>query len=328
MSYRALPLLLCGVVFADDHDLDTRSREIDLNVSGEKFEVSAEQEFPGKDGKEDEVEFRGEWAAGNLLEFEISYSSEAGSLETEVELEIEIQELIEFEESGQNPGFQPTEDTIVSSYIEDDASSIWNDWNLDHSCATSVSYTSTSETATSTSETVTGTSASGDCYFQVSASTSDGVLGTVAYFTSQYAVVAGVPINSNTCKFDISINYPFVSSTSYLAVLIQAVSETEVDIDDDDNASPNEGAIVASNPDSVLVASFDWEKTATSTDGSGSLAVVDVIRTPHQNGTKANYYTFDVVNPTNVYWDPELGISSGQAAFPSLLVLLGVMAIL
>jgi len=315
MKSLLIPLLVLGHARAednddDDDDLGNRVREIELDVSGSKFEVESEAAFPSADGTIDEVDFRGEFG-DSLLEYEITYSSEAGQMETEVELEIEIQEIIEFTESGANPGYQPDEDTLVSSYTEIDAD--WNDWVVDQSCST-VQNTNFSSTA--------------DCYYQLSAETTDNVVRTVAYFTSHTAVVGGVSINSNTCKFDLSINYPFEGQGTYLAVLIEAISATEVELDDDDDVNPIEGAIIASNPGSVLQATFDWEKTVDYTDADGSSGTANVIRTPHQH-VGSNYYTFDVLKPTNVYWDPELGVNSASLMTPllSLWVVIAAVAL-
>jgi len=312
MKSLLIPLLVLGYARADgnhreDDDLDNRVREIELDTSsGSKFEVESQAAFPSADGTIDEVGFRGE-VGNSFLEYEITYSSEAGQTETEVELKIEIQEIIEFAESGANPGYQPEEDRLVSSYT--DIGADWNDWVVDQSCSTNTN------------------AFTADCYYQLSAETNDTAVRTVAYFTSHTAVVGGVSINSNTCKFDLSINYPFQETGTYLAVLIEAISATEVELDDDDDVNPIEGAIVASNPGSVLQATFDWEKTVDYT-ADGSSGTANVIRTPHLH-VGSNYYTFAVAAPTNVYWDPELGVNSASLMTPllSLWVVIAAVAL-
>jgi hypothetical protein len=294
------------------------SRQVEIELQDFLLEIQAQNE-QRQDGAEtsDQITFSVELinsgdedTEGKLLDSEFEYERETEDTESEVELRLRILRIIEFLESGANPGFQDGEDTIVSSYSD----KTWNPF-------TSVESDDTEGVR------------------EFSAETSDGVFGIRVYVTESgltEAFTGSQNITANDYKFDAIISGYNFANPGESRLAIEAIVRQEVeneyeddDIDDDDDENEAEVRFVRS--ETGYAARFAWVTTAQV--GNNDVNVIATSPSSDSTSSQTMYFTFDTTEAFNeLVWDPTIGLegrtADGSAAATSKSVIAGFIAVL
>ena len=286
-------------------EFENEEREISLQMDGPEFEVEAESALG------DELRLRGDLDTSDLIRYDVQYSSTATTLSTpasksthnedyedsedsqdsqegdeiETEFNLRFTSLFEYEESGTTLGYQPDEDTLTSEITE----ASWTNWELVQDC----------------------TSVSADCVFELSASST--YMSTTAYFTSAATTLSGNrTLSANAIKFDLGLmDYPYSGNNTYLAFAAEMYVEVEWDLEEEDNDDEDNNKLVLSSGADVggyftYVTNVDY--TTNETTGTAN-----VITTTASSGYEF-YFAFDIVQPSTIKWDPEMGVQADVLA--------------
>lgn len=204
-------------------------------------------------------------------------------VETEMDIEIRMFEIIEFMESGSTAGYQEDEDVVLQTY----SAQAWDDL-VDETPATAT-------------------------FLQVSGSTSDGVLTVRLYVTPTFQTFDSFEIDPNTFKFDLVIsNFPWTQDNSTLAIASRVETSLEVEIESDDDNDAVDVAV--SNPDADVSAVFAWASTVQTSAPDGTISVIATEATSVEEDNLL-YFTLDAaVHPETFIWDPSVSVTDGSIA--------------
>jgi len=310
-----LLLLLCSTfvfVRADDNE-GPSDRAIDINVEGDQVEIEARGVAVGEETDRYKITFKTDSGDSNLLEAELEWSVHAPEGndsanrrreddEQSVEFRFRLSYLAEYVESGANAGFQPNEDTVVSTYGGDEFSdkkrvtipntqAEWNDFkrNADKTSGTATIYS-----------------------FQ--ASTSDAVLTIKGYIATEPTTSGGVELDPNQVKLDILVsNYPFQQDDTYLALVARVKADADFESDDDDS---NDEDHLQVKPATATTAfgGFGWLNTLT-VDGVET-AVVSSTGKESEDSEGSEYYTYFAfpAHGTDYVWDPNFMVQYSSSS--------------
>ena len=279
---------LVATVVADDDDDDDipddfeeeNSRSVSFNIESDTIEF--ESILKQTDGNQDEIDFRVELS--DDIKLQISYESEVGHGESELDFEVYIDRIFEFVDDGDGL-FYEDNDTIIQEYQLEDF--------------TYPQYT----------ELVNGV---GSKVHYVNTTTGDGVFTLHLYISEEFEQIAQSTLSPTQLKVDFEIdNFPYLQSDTLLS--LRAEMESEDDEYEHDEETENEEEGYDDDEDSYTLTTnnftgfFSWKEYAII---DGLQENVSISTLTEMDGEELEQYIyFTYTNGTNIYHDPSLGIA-------------------
>jgi hypothetical protein len=269
-----------------DNDKESAyEREIETDSDDYQFKIKSSL----KNGEnKDKFELDFDVGESDQAEIELKFETKAGSNETELEYRVKFDEIVEFIDEGA-PGYQ--NESLLTRY--EIGKSGWELIEFSNNLTSGL--------------------------ITIKATTSDGVFTLIMRLANNFMQEDNVTLSPNSLKIDVLINdFDFNSTVSKLAVKAILKTEFEVEVDD---VSEDELEGIASDETEVGVSSatasgyFSWSDLAM-VDGQ----LINVISSSLSDSSDEEgevsskmYYTFNTTAPTNILWDPKVGVIS-QAA--------------
>jgi len=206
----------------------------------------------------------------------VKYYQNANNGTADVDFHYKLCGIVEFIESGQTPGYQKKEDEFVKHYTI----SGWGHWkNVAPSQAAYLAYQAASD---------------------------DRIFSIAFYLTSTNATVNGVYIDSNGYKLDLNItNFQYKKANSQLALC------AHIDADDHVTWNITGNQFEISGKSGQYIGYMNWVDHVDTNNGR-----VNLITTYNNNGSNSRiFYTVNTTTqPTQIMWDPAMGVQSTNSA--------------
>ncbi|MHA2254939.1 MAG: hypothetical protein ACXAAM_02600, partial [Candidatus Heimdallarchaeaceae archaeon] len=217
------------------------------------------------------------------LEFEIEFEEDNDTLETEIEFEVKLTEIVEFIDTNANGIYDGSDDDKIQVLKLDSFKPI--DYTVE----------------TIDNETV----------HVLFVETIDEVLSATLYASGEFADINGVIVAPTQVKIDIGIhNFNYTEDDSQLALKVKLESEREVDYEDDDETEDEDlGHADSEHGIAVLLDEysgfFSWIETAM-VDGVEQ----EVKVTPLEMNAEENKMYLNYPRGTEIIHDPKVGLSN------------------
>jgi len=274
-------------VASDDDDVGVDDDFEDLNKRDISIEIEASQiqiESSLRSGDRiDEIQLKIIMDSEGLS-IEVSYESEIGSSELELEFGIIFRKLVEFVDIDNNSIYDPIiDDTIKEVLLDSFQPAIYTPINI-----------------------------SGDTmlhYFIVN--TTDGVFAAHIYFSEEFHIVNDTLITPMQSKIDIEIsNFSYINSSSQLALYTSLESENEyAKIEDTEDEmreyATNENGLISDMNNFTGI--FTWKNNATIDGISRAVLTSDLDVDDYDGDEQKVYLTYP--RGTHIYHDPKVGIA-------------------
>ena len=272
-------------VMADDDDGDgvdddveeQNKRDISVNYDGDDAKIES---------KLDTGEVKNRFMAkmegtSEGLKFDFEFEKDADSNQTVIKFWLVIPEIVEFLDTNTNGIYDPSVDTIASTYL-----------------------ISSYKTLVYSIETM-----NNESVHTLNIETSDGVLSTTMYVSGEFAEVNDILIAPSQFKFDIVISgFNYTEIDSLLALKIELDSEFDVEFEEDEKTedemngrSSDEQEVEVGYGDFTCY--FSWLKTAT-IDGVEQ----DVLASPVVTSLENSVMYLNYPQGTEIIHDPKVGI--------------------
>lgn len=274
----------------DDQDQEKEKeaayeRQVEMEKENKKFKIQSEL----KNGaSKDKFEITFDVDSSDKAEIEIKYKTESGSNETSLKYRVEMEQIVEYVDSGAADGYQVGEE--VSTYTIGQKG--WDNLVYD--------YTNQVHT--------------------IVATTSDGVFKIVLKLSEVITPLDNATLTPNSLKIDIEMNnFPYTQSNSSLAIVTKIKSSAASKVEDD---TEEETVGFGSDEKEVRLNTtaasgfFSWVEHAMA-DGK----LIDVLSSPLSQATDDEdleesesstklVFSFNAVNATKIVWDPKIGVTS------------------
>ena len=192
-----------------DHDEDENKRKLQIEVSDYEAHIESSLQT-GDVHNEFSVEMHAE---DEGLKFQFEFEKDNGTVETELEFEVVLSEIIEYIDDPMDGYYNESIDEVVQVVKLDD-------WNP-------IVYTI---------ETI-----GNDTVHVFSIETNDSVFSATIYITGEFTVVNDILVAPTQLKIDIGIhNFNYTEDDSQLALKVKLESEREVDYEDDEETEDEE----------------------------------------------------------------------------------------
>ncbi|MHA2094678.1 MAG: hypothetical protein ACW98F_08615 [Candidatus Hodarchaeales archaeon] len=263
----------------DDDIEDYNERELQIDVQEDQVQIESRRR---NETLRDEMGISFKISDGP--EFHIEYRSESESVEREISLEVRFHSLIEFIDTNGNNIFDEDFDQEIQEYeLDTDFTPIVNGTRDDGFGNKILTFNTTSE---------------------------DGVFSLQFYVLTSVSPLFGSIVVPSEIKLDLAIiNYPFLESTSNLALYIKLDAENEFEIDDqtedeEQNRTLNEKEVEITVGD--YIGFFSWSENAF-VDGTNQT----VYNSNVENDDSENEKIYLVYTQGNlIIHDPKLGFEN------------------
>ena len=258
---------------------EENEREVEVEYSSNEVEIKSSIE---NNGIENEFEVKVK-TGDEGLEFKLEFEEDNDTLETEIEFEVKITEIVEFVDSNANGIYDGSDDDKIQVLKLD------NFKNIDY------------KVETIDNETV----------HVLFVETVDEVFSATLYATGEFADINGVVVAPTQVKVDIGIhNFNYTEDDSQLALKVKLESEREVDYEDDEETEDEEiGYADDEHGVAVLLDEysgfFSWIETAM-VDGVEQ----EVKVTPLEMNSEENKMYLNYPRGTEIIHDPKVGLSN------------------
>ena len=264
----------------DDDFEDLNKRDISIEIEASQIQI--ESSLRSGD-RIDEIQLKIIMDSEGLS-IEVSYESEIGSSELELEFGIIFRKLVEFVDIDNNSIYDPIiDDTIKEVLLDSFQPAIYTPINI-----------------------------SGDTmlhYFIVN--TTDGVFAAHIYFSEEFHIVNDTLITPMQSKIDIEIsNFSYINSSSQLALYTSLESENEyAKIEDTEDEmreyATNENGLISDMNNFTGI--FTWKNNATIDGISRAVLTSDLDVDDYDGDEQKVYLTYP--RGTHIYHDPKVGIA-------------------
>jgi hypothetical protein len=272
-------------VVADDDDDDgvdddveeENKRDISINYDGDDAKI--ESKVDSGDNKNRFMALMEGTSEG--LKFDLEFEKVTVDNQTVIKFWLNIPEIIEFEDTNANGIYEPSVDTVASTYLIN-------------------SY----KTLVHTTQTI-----KNETVYIFSLETTDGIFNTTMYVSGGFVEVNDILIAPSQFKFDIIISgFNYTANDTLLALKIELDSEFDVEFEEDEKTE-DEADGRASDEQQVEVgygnytAYFSWLKTAT-VDGVEQ----DVLASSVTANLEDSEMYLNYPQGTEIIHDPKIGI--------------------
>ncbi|OLS31150.1 MAG: hypothetical protein HeimAB125_16990 [Candidatus Heimdallarchaeota archaeon AB_125] len=263
----------------DDSYEEENEREVEIEV--QEKEVQIKSSLENEDGFENEFEVNVH-AEDDGLKFKLEFEEENETLETEIEFEVFLSQIIEYRDLDADGMYNESIDETVQVYQLENFNPI--------------EYT----VETVNNETV----------HSLFVETADEVFSATLYVSGEFADIDGIVITPTQVKIDIGIhNFNYTEDDSVLALKVKLESELEVDYEEDDETDDE---IEGRSDDEYEIdvnlgeyaAFFSWIETAI-IDGVEQ----EVKATPLEIDSEETKLYLNYPRGSEIIHDPKLGIA-------------------
>ncbi len=282
-----LTSLVATVVADDDDDDDVpddfeeeNRRSVSFNIESDRIEF--ESILKQTDGTQDEIDFRVELS--DDIKIQISYESEVGHGESELDFELYIDRIFEYVDDGDGL-FYEDNDTIIQEYQLED-----------------FTYPQHTELV----------NVVGSKIHYVNTTTGDGVFTLHLYISEEFEKIAQSTISPTQLKIDFEIdNFPYLQSDTMLSLRVEMESEEDEYQHDEETENEEEG--YDDDEDSYTLSTnnftgfFSWKEYAIIDGIQENVSVSTITEIDGEELEQYLYFTYS--NGTNIYHDPSLGIA-------------------
>ena len=262
----------------DFEDLNKR----DINIEVEASQIQIESSLRSGD-RIDEIQLK-IITDSEGLSMEVSYESEINSTELELEFGVIFRKLVEFVDTDNNSIYDPLIDEKIHEFNLTDFQP--------------VKYTQINITDNTALH-----------YFVIN--TTNGVFTAHIYFSEEFHIINDTLITPVQSKIDIEIsNYPYINSSSQLALYTSLESENEYEEEEDTEDEIRE---YATNENGVIseinnfTGIFTWRNNATIDGISKEVLVSNLDIDDYDEDEQKVYITYP--RGTHIYHDPKVGIA-------------------
>lgn len=262
---------------------EENDRNVQVEVSGGEISIESEKDNP--DGTEDEIQFVIK-TEEDSLRIQMSYSEEANDEEMELETEIELRKLIEFNDTNDN------------SLYDRGTDDVYQEVTLDSFNAPLY--------ATFTNE-------NGDLIHNITVVSTDGVFKAEFFMSEEFSIVNGSLITPVEMKFNIIIDgFSYSDPESKLAMYTVLESETEYEHEDEtedekEGFAEDEEGLKTSVNDADYSGKFSWAQNAW-IDGIKKPVNSTSIESDHEDSSKEKIYLV-YEQGGYIFHDPKVGLN-------------------
>jgi len=265
----------------DDDYEDENEREVKIEVSANEAKIESSMERDGEFENEFEITIK---TGPEGLEIKLEFEEENDTLETEIEFEVEITEIVEYRDIVIDGLYYSADDETIQVLKLDDFKPI--------------NYTVE----------IFGM----DTVHVFNIETVDEVFTATLYVSGEFADIDGVVIAPTQIKLDVGIhNFPYIEVDSVLALKVKLESELEVEFEEDEDTEDEEQGRandVEENEVEVNLGNyagfFSWVENAT-IDGVEQVVKV----TPLDIGVEETKLYLNYPRGTEIIHDPKVGMS-------------------
>ncbi len=285
-GFLVLTSLISNVV-ADDDDDDIpddfeheNSRSVSIDIESDRIEIDSI--LKQTDEAQDVIEYRVELSDG--VQIQISYDNDAGSEESELDLEIYIDTIFEFVDDGDGL-FDEDNDTIIQEYQLD---------NFTHPQQTDI------------------VDGANSIVHYLNTSTGDGVFTLHLYISEQFEKIGQSTISPTQLKIDFEIdNFPYLQGDTQLSLRAEMESES----DDYEHDEETEDELYGHDEDedsyglttNNFTGFFSWKEYAM-VDGVQENVTINT-KSEIDDDELEMYLYFTYSHGLNIVHDPKLGIA-------------------
>ena len=281
----------------DDDDIDDEyeeenRREVQIEVSENEIQIESKMEQENVTNK---FQVKIHWDDGIALklEFESEYENATTETELEVEFKTVFKKIIEYIDIDGDGMLNKDNDTILQEYMID----TFKDPD----------YTAITQNDSSVLH-----------YIKIS--TADDVFTIHLFAAGEFMNLNSTTITPTQVKLDIEINdFPFLNSTSRLAVYTKLESEFEYKLEHDTEDEVNGFASQESGLASVMngfAAAFSWAEYA-NIDGMTEDVLVNPVSADDIDANDEKIF-FNYPHGTNIYHDPKMGVQGLLTESPKM----------
>ncbi|UYP44967.1 hypothetical protein NEF87_001252 [Candidatus Lokiarchaeum ossiferum] len=266
----------------DDEYEDENKREVQIEVSENEIQIESKMEH-GNVTNKFQVKIHWDDGIALKLEFESEYENATTESELEVEFKTVFKKIIEYVDIDGDGMFNKSNDTILQEYLID----TFKD----------PEYTAITQNDSSVLH-----------YIKIG--TADDVFTIHLFAAGEFMNVNSTTITPTQVKLDIEINdFPFLNSTSRLALYTKLESESEYAVEHDTEDEVNGFAVQESGLASVMngfAAAFTWAEYA-NIDGMSEDVLVNPVSADDIDVNDEKIF-FNYPHGTNIYHDPKIGV--------------------
>ncbi len=261
-----------------DHDEEENERNLQIEVSDKEAHIESRLKT-GDVHNEFNVEMHAE---DEGLKFNFEFERDNDTVETEIEFEVVLTEIIEYRDIAADGYYNESTDEVVQVYELDEFNPI-----------------------VYTIETI-----SNNTVHVFAIETNDTVFSATIYIAGEFSLVNDVLVAPTQLKIDIGIhNFNYTELDTVLALKVKLGSELEVDYEDDDVTEDEEDERATDEHEVEISIGdysgfFSWIETAT-VDG----VVKEVKATPIEIGEEENKLYLNYPRGNEIIHDPKIGIA-------------------
>ncbi len=269
---------------SEDHEEEKDKLEFKVEVKVDTNKVKLKTKIANGTTEE---EFKASIDFDGTPKVKVEYSSEVGSNETESELEVKVESLVEFEDVD-GDGLLGDNDTIIQIYKFED-----------------IGFGDLKQS----SKDIGG----GFTEYVINATTVDGVFTMVFTITETFTQSNGMILKPTGIKIDYIIDgFNYMSNTSRLALDSKVESSYKVEHsedspDEENEFATNEAAIKTSGQDTAY---FSWVKTA---EVDGNTTDVGVVVREASENSQELYFVYE--RGDLIIHDPTIGVQAATVAY-------------
>ena len=269
---------------SEDHEEEKDKLEFKVEVKVDTNKVKLKTKIANGTTEE---EFKASIDFDGTPKVKVEYSSEVGSNETESELEVKVESLVEFEDVD-GDGLLGDNDTIIQIYKFED-----------------IGFSDLKQS----SKDIGG----GFTEYVINATTVDGVFTMVFTITETFTQSNGMILKPTGIKIDYIIDgFNYMSNTSRLALDSKVESSYKVEHsedspDEENEFATNEAAIKTSGQDTAY---FSWVKTA---EVDGNTTDVGVVVREASENSQELYFVYE--RGDLIIHDPTIGVQAATVAY-------------
>ncbi|GEM_PF-1136395 len=206
----------------DEENRHSGEHQVNIETSGDEVKIELERETETFESK---IEVRFDTSKAKV---DLKFEEEIGNIETEQKMEMEFEQVFEFNDSNSNGIYDAGEEILAT-------------WEL-HNNAKTISGSLTPGEATWADPTVAPISSNNVSGWQITAQaqleSTGGTFKIILYVFGQQTNLAGNQLSPTDVKIDLEYHgIPTQSNNSAIGLLFEVESEQEIEIEDDEDES-------------------------------------------------------------------------------------------